>query len=43
MPAVQARLLGIAAVLGMFSNNPKRRATARAMVRALLYRGRSGQ
>jgi hypothetical protein len=42
MPAVQALLLGIAAVLGMFSN--KRRAAARAMVRAaLVYREHIGQ
>jgi hypothetical protein len=37
VPAVQAVLLGIAAVLGMSSNNPKRRAAARAMVRALVH------
>lgn len=43
VPGVQALLLGIAAVLGMFSNDPERRDAARAMVRALVHRGGRGQ
>jgi hypothetical protein len=43
VPAVQADLSGTAEMLGMFSNNPRRRAASRAMVRTLVHRGRSGQ